>query len=144
MSTSVFTKGMGSPLHLAASPIPTGGAALTLAAKPPSQPLKMVGDHDETPKGEAEQDDRDHVAKLELDPLHRARAGTRAPPELLVGEVQPPGGQQPDQADGQEPQGERGDHRLRPGPFEVSDESLEADNSWLGPFLHTLRYELGG
>src|SRR6266536_2813640 len=127
-----------------ASPVATGWTALALAAKPPSQSLKMVGDHDETPKGDAEQDDRDHVSKLELDPLQRARAGTGAPPKLLVGEVQPPGGQEPYQADGQEPQGERGHHRLRPGPFEVSDESLEPENSWLGPLLHALRYEPGG
>src|SRR5206468_2700642 len=119
------------------SSVAAGRAALALAAQPPAQLLEMVGDHDETPKGDAEQDHRDDVSSLELEELERRRARALVPAELLVGEVQKPGRDKGDGPDGHEPQDQGGHHRLGPGPLEVPDERLEALDVGPGSLLES-------
>src|SRR6266567_9320695 len=133
MSTSVFTNGMWSPP--AASPVSSYGPALALAAELPPLLLQIVGDHDEHAERSAEQDRRDDVADLEqpepavlAEDVMEQAGGTQlggAPPEGLVGEVEPERRDDHDQGDADEPEHERPHNGLRPGPFVVPGELLQ-------------------
>src|SRR6266550_605443 len=107
----------------------------------------MVGDHDESPNGDAEQDRGNDVPQLEQPEVRQAEmqivevvrsdTGALVPAELLVGVVQPPRGEERHQPDGQEPQDQREDHGLGPRPLEVPDPRLEPIRVRLRPLLET-------
>src|SRR5439155_25014815 len=90
-------------------------------------------------KGDAEQDHGNQVAGLELEELEGGRTGALVPTELLVREVEPPGGDERDQPHGQEPQDQRNHDRFGPCPLEVPDEGLETLDLRPGPLLESSR-----
>src|SRR2546427_1210226 len=61
--------------------------------EPPPPLLEHQRDHDHDKERRAEQAGGDHVARLEFPERQGAGAGTGLPLQLLLGEIQPPGGE---------------------------------------------------
>src|SRR5690242_21073735 len=104
------------------SPVASRGAAVPArAAEAPAPVLQDERDDDEQPGGDREQDHRDDVAGL-LQP--EGRRGRSGPLQRRGGVVQPPGGDDPDRPDRQEPEDEGGQAGFGPVPLPVPEERL--------------------
>src|SRR5439155_14126447 len=120
------------------STVATGRPALALAPQPAAKLLHCVGNHYEAAERDAEQDDRYQVAQLELPELQVRWTRALPPPELLVGEVQPPRGNHAQEKHGQKHDDQRGDDCLGPRPLELLDGLLEALHARRGALLQAL------
>src|SRR5712691_3044093 len=110
--------------------------------EPPPPLLEHQRDHDHDKERRPEQAGGDHVARLELPERQGAGAGTGLPLQLLLGEVEPPGGEQDDEGHRHDPEHQRDDHRIGPGPFPLLDQLLQTLDHGSGPLLEAPRNAL--